>query len=96
MQNFCDFEVIEAEKDGHKVAVFVIDPPDSSSFESLHQSIEAYEARISCRGRHHRRNPLDVHVLNELLANGHVQIVARICAVGAQKALALASGTSRC
>jgi hypothetical protein len=27
-QNYADFEVIEAEKDGHTVAVFLIDPPD--------------------------------------------------------------------
>jgi hypothetical protein len=28
LQNFCDFEVVEAQKDQHTVAVFVIDPPD--------------------------------------------------------------------
>lgn len=27
-QNFSDFEVLEAEKDGQKVAIFLIDPPD--------------------------------------------------------------------
>jgi molybdenum cofactor biosynthesis enzyme MoaA len=29
MQNFADFEVIEAKKDGHNVAIFLINPPDS-------------------------------------------------------------------
>src|SRR5437868_4834840 len=29
MQNFADFEVIEAKKDGHSVAIFLINPPDS-------------------------------------------------------------------
>ena len=29
MQNFSDFEVIEARKDGHAVAIFLINPPDS-------------------------------------------------------------------
>jgi hypothetical protein len=29
MQNFADFELIEAEKDGHTVAMFLINPPDS-------------------------------------------------------------------
>jgi hypothetical protein len=29
MQDFADFEVIEAEKDGHSVAIFLINPPDS-------------------------------------------------------------------
>ncbi len=29
MQNFADFEVIEAKKDGHAVAIFLINPPDS-------------------------------------------------------------------
>lgn len=29
MQNFSDFEIIEAQKDGHTVAVFLINPPDS-------------------------------------------------------------------
>jgi hypothetical protein len=29
MQNFADFEVIEAMKDGHCVAIFLINPPDS-------------------------------------------------------------------
>jgi hypothetical protein len=29
LQNYCDFEVIEAEKDGDRVAVFVINPPDA-------------------------------------------------------------------
>jgi len=28
LQNFCDFEVIEADKDGHTVAIFLINPPD--------------------------------------------------------------------
>jgi hypothetical protein len=28
LQNFCDFEVVEAEKDGHTVAIFLINPPD--------------------------------------------------------------------
>ena len=28
LQNYCDFDVIEAEKDGRRVAVFVINPPD--------------------------------------------------------------------
>lgn len=28
LQNFCDFEVVDAEKDGHAVAVFLINPPD--------------------------------------------------------------------
>lgn len=27
-QNFTDFEVLEAEKDGHTVAIFLIEPPD--------------------------------------------------------------------
>jgi len=29
MQNFADFEVVEAEKDGDRVALFLINPPDS-------------------------------------------------------------------
>jgi hypothetical protein len=29
MQDFADFEVIEAKKDGHNVAIFLINPPDS-------------------------------------------------------------------
>jgi hypothetical protein len=29
MQDFCDFEVIEAKKDGHSVAIFLINPPDA-------------------------------------------------------------------
>jgi predicted HTH transcriptional regulator len=29
MQDFADFEVIKAEKDGHSVAIFLINPPDS-------------------------------------------------------------------
>ena len=29
MQNFADFELIEAKKDGHAVAIFLINPPDS-------------------------------------------------------------------
>jgi hypothetical protein len=28
LQNFCDFEVVEADKDGHSVAIFLINPPD--------------------------------------------------------------------
>lgn len=27
-QNFSDFEILEAEKDGQKIAIFLIDPPD--------------------------------------------------------------------
>ena len=29
LQNYCDFDVIEAEKDWHRIAVFVINPPDA-------------------------------------------------------------------
>jgi predicted HTH transcriptional regulator len=29
MQNYCDFEVVEAEKDGIVVAIFLINPPDA-------------------------------------------------------------------
>ena len=29
LQNYCDFEVIEAAKDGRRVAVFIINPPDA-------------------------------------------------------------------